>query len=122
MLLLNFLVSPCCNFKVRGARLLSLLLKTMEDVNRLAKLGDIHDTKGAAFLSDSYLANPCANAIHGLPVIRIQPMLHPVKLIPALRRATSGNRRSALSESPRNSMGLEGCTQTSYTKFCMELQ
>jgi hypothetical protein len=54
----------------------------MEDVNRLAKLGDIHDTKGAALLSDSYLANACANAVHGFPVIRIQPMLHPVKLIP----------------------------------------
>jgi hypothetical protein len=65
----------------------------MEDVNRLAKLGDIHDTKGAAFLSDSYLANAWANAVHGFPVIRIQPMLDPVKLIP--RSASSDLREPA---------------------------
>jgi hypothetical protein len=54
----------------------------MENVNGLAKLGDIHHTKGAAFLPNANLAHTQAYAVHGLPVVRLQPPLHPVKLIP----------------------------------------
>lgn len=54
----------------------------MKDVNSSREPRYIRNTEGAAFIPNANLADARADVVHRLPVIRLQPMLHPVKLVP----------------------------------------
>lgn len=62
---------------------MTLLLEAMKNVSRSRELGDIHNTEGAMFFPNANLPDTRTDAVHGFPVVGLQPVLHSVELIPS---------------------------------------
>lgn len=53
----------------------------MKHVDRITELGDINDPECSGGIPDANLVDTLANRWHRFPVIRLQPLSNPVKLM-----------------------------------------
>jgi hypothetical protein len=79
--------------KVTLSRLLCLLQKGMQDVDSFFELCQVEDPMLHAGVNSQFL-DTGANAGHGLPVIRLKPLLNQMQLMTGKTSASGKARRS----------------------------
>lgn len=100
-----------CKIEVHLARLLRLLRKGVQDVDRVGELCDVQDPVLAAFM-EADLYDPGPDRPQGFPITRLQPHLHPVKLMTSFSARLLRKMAEPLQARPDPDQGLPEHEQT----------
>src|SRR5215475_2356271 len=73
-------VAAAREISIRLARFLRLLLETVKHINRIFEPGEVEHPERPSGVPDPDFFNSRANAVHGLPVIRLATALHLIEL------------------------------------------
>jgi hypothetical protein len=110
--------------EIRFAGLLCLLLKAVQHVDDISKLGYVDHPKRSFFLPNPYFADARPDHVHRLPVIRVAALLHLVDLMASLPTGT--NRKVAevvQGTSPEfNGLGAHGHRVCIQKLVCIDAQ
>lgn len=94
--------------KISGCGSPGLLMKTMEDIDRIREFGNVDDSIGAALVADPDLPNARPYGVHRLPIIGIEPLLNLKKLNAGFTTGVQGKSSQIVTRAAAEFDRLEG--------------